>query len=302
MARELRAAALHVSGAPGRSALNPEEVARGGAFFPVLGLAIGAVAALVSRAGAAVAPGDGEALLGVLALTVLSGGSLVRAVARAARRLVSNGGELGTAGPVLGAIAALLLLVVEVVALRLTPASARGAALALAAMLGRWAFVVQAYGSRPANQQGIGAAFTRAMQFREFGLASVSAMALTLLLADAVGLVLLLWTATQTIALRILAHRRAGGVDENDLAAGAALAEASTLVWCALLARLLTTGWKRPCHTSSRSIRAPPDRPRSSSTRADASSDAPTASSRSTSRSRAGSSTTPRRSGTSLSG
>jgi len=84
--------------------------------------------------------------------------------------------------------------------------------------------------------------FARAMQFREFGLASVSAMALTLILANAIGLVLILWTATQTILVRIVVHARDRGVSEPSLAAGADLAELSTLLLCAGLARAILAG------------------------------------------------------------
>ncbi|MBM4268841.1 MAG: hypothetical protein FJ144_19870 [Deltaproteobacteria bacterium] len=225
MVRELRAAVVYLTGFGDRAALDPETTARGGAFFPVLGLALGGIAALAAREGAALVPDGGGAAVGLAALVLLVRAAPLRAVARGA-----------------GALAAVALLALELGALWVVVPSALGPSLALAGMLGRWAFVVQAYGSTPARPDGIGAAFTRAMQFREFGLASVSAMALTLLLADAVGLVLLLWTATQTIALRILVHGRKGGVGETSLAAGAALAEASTLLLCAALARLLTTG------------------------------------------------------------
>lgn len=246
MAREVPAAAVYLV-AGRRDALDLEEVARGGAFFPVLGLALGAAAVLIvwaaeSFGGTAVGP-----LVAVAALTGLTAGALPRGTAGAVALALSprdaiETGVVGTGARAAGLLAALATTGAKWWALSVTPPEAISLSLPLAMMLGRWAFVVQAYGSQSAREDGVGGVFPRAMQFREFGLASVSAMALTLILANAIGLVLILWTATQTIVVRILVHSRAGGVGERSLAAGADLAEVSTLLLCAGLARAILAG------------------------------------------------------------
>lgn len=246
MAHELWAALRYL--VLGRSAsLDLEEVARGGAFFPVLGLAIGLMAWVLVRSLGPVLGSSAVPIVAVVGLAVVSGAALPRGLAGAVALALSGraaieSGEPSFMGRALGALAALLATSVKVWAVSVTPAEALSLSLPLAAMLGRWAFVVQAYGSQSARGDGVGAVFPRAMQFREFGLASVSAMALTLILANAIGLVLILWTATQTILLRVLSHSRGGGVGERGLAAGAELAETSTLLLCAGLARAILSG------------------------------------------------------------
>jgi adenosylcobinamide-GDP ribazoletransferase len=74
--------------------------------------------------------------------------------------------------------------------------------------------------------------------FREFGTASVFAFAVTLAWAEARGLVLVLAVAALTIGVRILAHRRLGGVTGDVLGAVAELGEALALaVWTLAPAR-----------------------------------------------------------------
>jgi hypothetical protein len=61
-------------------------------------------------------------------------------------------------------------------------------------------------------------------------------MAITLLLVDAVGLLLLFAIATVTIALRIGVHARHGGVSRPALGAALVLGELATLACCAVVA------------------------------------------------------------------
>jgi len=228
----------------GARGLDLEEVARGGAFFPVLGLLLGGVAVLGVRAAQGTVGATWTAVVALLAITGLTSATLPRgfagavALALSSRPPVAVGRSSGVAWGA-GVAGALATTLIKWWALTVTPPEALGLSLPLAVMLGRWAFVVQAYGSRSARSEGVGAVFPRAMQFREFALASVSAMAFTLILTNAIGLVLILWTATQTIVVRIFVHHRAGGVGERSLLAGAELAEASTLLLCAGLARAI---------------------------------------------------------------
>src|SRR5579885_1937921 len=103
------------------------------AWYPVVGLGIGALAALMTR----LVPSAG-AVAGVGVLELLGGG-------RPAPRGVPL--ALGTLALGVGAAGAL-------------PAAARPAAFLLAPMLGRWALVVQSYGGVTARGAG-GAGFPR---------------------------------------------------------------------------------------------------------------------------------------------
>jgi hypothetical protein len=108
--------------------------------------------------------------------------------------------------------------------LSLTPA-ARLLALVLAPMLARWAVVVQCYGGRAAPDAAGIAALAGCARFREFAIASVTALATTLVLLDAVGLAIAVACALATLAIRVLAYRRAAGLGDDALEATATVVE-----------------------------------------------------------------------------
>jgi adenosylcobinamide-GDP ribazoletransferase len=230
--RELRAALLFLTG------VGPppegEQLARGGMFFPLVGLALGAVAAGIALLARATLPPLLAAIAVLVWLCAVGRGAQPLALARGV------GDRLGAR--FLGWIVLAGLLAAKLAALEALGEHALGISLMLASMLGRWALVVQAYGSIPVVEDRFAAALTRGLKFREFGTASVSAMALTLVLANAVGLVLLLAVAALSIALRIAAHRRSGGVSRTSILSGGELAETTALLACAALARLIAGG------------------------------------------------------------
>ncbi len=116
---------------------------------------------------------------------------------------------------------------------------ARGIALVLAAMLGRWASVVQCYGGVGLpGTRGIAALAGRA-RFREFAIASVTALGATLAALDAVGLGVAVACALLTVGLRLVAYRRRGGIDDGIMNATSALVETSALVLLALIGTVL---------------------------------------------------------------
>lgn len=245
--RELRAALLFLTGV-GRPGLDPGEVARGGAFFPALGLVLGALVAAALALLEPLLPSPLLALLGVGLLWLASGGTLPRALGRVATTALSARGDRATKlaaldAPRIGAGGVLVLalvLLAKGLALSVLQGSTLVLTVVLALMLGRWAIVVQAYGSLAARPDDLAAVFVREMKFGQFGVASVTAMAATLAFSNAMGIVLLLGVATATVGLRILVHRWLGGVVPATLEAGGELAETVALLVCAglvLLAR-----------------------------------------------------------------
>jgi cobalamin synthase len=103
-------------------------------------------------------------------------------------------------------------------------------------MLARWAMGALVTGALVAASDPRSAELVRTVTFREFGIASVSAFAVTLAWAEARGLVLVLTLATLTIGVRILAHQRLGGATADAAGAAGALGEALVLGICALTA------------------------------------------------------------------
>ncbi len=229
--RALVALASFLGGREPADASEAAALARGAAALPVVGAAAGALAGwLGGLAGAEIAPEVGAAI-SVLVLTASGGGRFLRDL----------GGLTGRASGMeaLARLVPALMFAAEAMALLEMPPALLPVALVLAGVLGRWAWVVQAYGSLVPAGHPRAAALVRGLEFREFALASVSAMALALIFASALGLLALMLVAALAITLRIAAHRVQGGVTLDTLGAGAALAEGAPLAFLAGLAHLL---------------------------------------------------------------
>lgn len=166
----------------------PTRVA-GLAFLPLVGGMVGATAALAGAIGAMWTPLAGV----VAAVGVLE--------ALAGRRVTRTGSAV--AGLKVAAVLAL-------------PASGRAVALVLAAALGRWAVVVQCHGGRPAPSGDTSPLVGRA-RFREFAVASVTAIGGALVALDALGLLAVLGAALATVGLRTVAYRRGTGLGRTSL-------------------------------------------------------------------------------------
>jgi cobalamin synthase len=224
IADEMRAAAGAVFGLGAVARDLPREAQVGGlVFYPFAGAGVGilaaAVAALASPLGRLAA-----ATAAVGALAGASGGRTVRSLARAGGS--SAGVALATA-----VVAAKLWAVWRL------PGGARAVALVLAAMLGRWAVVVQCYGGTSVSGATLPARLVGRARLREFGWASAVAFATTLAALDAVGLVVLLAATLTTVGIRIAAYRRAAGVRGPVLDVSLELVETMVLLVLAALAR-----------------------------------------------------------------
>jgi cobalamin synthase len=228
LAQELRAAVGSLTVLRGAAAGLPRHVLAGAlALYPLVGLGLGGLAA----AAAGVAPALG-APIGLLVLEVLTGGRPRRALA-----------AVGAArGRLAGYAVAAAALGVKLWAAGAVPDAARATALGLAPMLGRWAIVVQCYGGEPGRVPGPPSALVGRARFQEFAWASLVAFAVTLSVAEAVGLVVLLAAALTTLAVRVSAHRRIGGMTDDLLAASGELVETVVLV---VLAALGVAGARR---------------------------------------------------------
>ena len=216
-----------------------EALAGGLAFYPVVGLALGAVAA----AAGAVAPALGGPV-GVLVLAALAGAQGFCGLAAAAGAFLRQGtaaaalARLRGRPSILGVAVALAALGAKMWGAAVLPPPARASALLLAPMLGAWAVVVQCYGGSPTHARGPATALVGRARFREFGTASVTALGVTLAVGEAVGLVLVVVAALITVGLRVHAHRRLGGLTGRLLAATREVVETGVLVTLGLLARL----------------------------------------------------------------
>ena len=201
-------------------------------FFPLVGLALGAMLVTLDVAGAGASRPARDVFL-VAVLVLASGGRHLGALVREIAWITGSRG--------FGVAAAIGVLAVKLLALGSIAVSLRATALLLAPMLARWAMVVTAFGAR-ARPGAPPAALIGSMTFREFALASVSAMALALVLADARALVAVLTLAAATIGTRLVAHRAAGGIDGDLVGAVPEVAEALVLIVFAMLGASLRGG------------------------------------------------------------
>ncbi len=242
-AREVAAAFAYLTGRePGLS--EEERVARGGAAFPALGLLLAAPAALVLWAFGPLLPPPLQGLLGVVLLWLPSRATLPSALGRVARAasearddrekaLAIAEAHVPPGAP--GAAAILADGVVKGAALAVLGGSTLALAVVLAVVLGRWAMAVHAYGSIAAQPDDLAGAFVKQLQFNQFAVASVTAMAVTLAASNAMGVLLLFGVASVTIAFRIAVHGWLGGVTPATIRTAGELAETTALGLCALL-------------------------------------------------------------------
>jgi adenosylcobinamide-GDP ribazoletransferase len=210
---QLAAALRFLTVLPLRGVLAP--LGESALFFPLVGLGLGGVLVLVDRAAAPLVPGLRTTLL-VATLAALSGGRQLRGLARAVPAL-SRGGDDQEMG-VPGAVAVGIVLLLKLATVGALRATTRTMALLYAPMLARWSMVVLAFGSRPAGP-GEGSELVRTVKFREFGVATVSALWVALANGAARGLLAILVLAVVTICCRILVHARLGGVTDDLLGA-----------------------------------------------------------------------------------
>ena len=199
--------------------LEPGRFGRSGVFFPLIGLLLGAVVWSVDSGLRPVLPVSLLSVILVVLLAVLSRGSQLRGVAASAVGLLGRKPQAARLADmqdrpwgVAGITALVAVLGLKVVALACLDTGYRGAAVLLSPMLGRWAWVVMAYSSRPARSHGYGAVFMQGLGFREFGTASVMTLSLVLSLVEVGGLLVFLGLASIMIGWILYCNRRLDGV------------------------------------------------------------------------------------------
>jgi cobalamin synthase len=191
------------------------------AVVPIVGAGLGAVAG----GAAGIASGWSPAASAVAALGTLAASSAGRP---------ERG--LGAVTAPLGPAAVVVVVLARLYAVATVPAAGLPLVLGLAAMLGRWALVMQCYGGRP-HGGGLAFQLVGRARLREFGWASTLAFGATLALLDAVGLVVLLAAVLVAVAARVLAYRRTPGVSESALWATVEAVETTVLLTLAALVR-----------------------------------------------------------------
>jgi adenosylcobinamide-GDP ribazoletransferase len=216
------------------------EIAKGAAYFPVVGLMLGAV--LVGT----------NSLLEPFVPAALLSVALVAALAWLTRGFHLDGladtfDGLGAGGErerilkimddshigVFGVLAVVLVLLFKIRAVELMDAE-RWHALLIAPVLGRWAMVLLGYQAQAAKE-GLGSTLIVHMRGKHFFFATVITFLLAASFLKIIGVALIIVLAVFTMACKSYFHRRLGGVTGDIFGAVGELSETSVLVFLALL-------------------------------------------------------------------
>jgi adenosylcobinamide-GDP ribazoletransferase len=226
---------------PFRIRCEEEDLGRSMAFFPLVGLCLGAGLAGLDFCLAPLFPRPVADLLLVVALTVVTGALHLDGLADVCDALAARGTRErflavmkdSRVGPV-GAVGLGLGLLLKYEALLALPAGAKGPALLLFPLLARFGQVQITVGARRAREDGLGALFSGGAGWREFLVAGLVTVAAVSLLLGARGLVAFLSVALITWLCRLWAHRRLGGITGDVIGCTSELGEITALL--ALLA------------------------------------------------------------------
>lgn len=221
---------------PGGAAHGIEALGRAAAWFPVVGLAIGAALVGVERLTSVLFPSLLSALLTVTAWKVLTGGLHLDGLADCLDGLVGRDADhrlsimrdsrIGA----FGAVGLILVLLLEIASVVELPTAARWRALLVLPAIARATPPLLAWCFPPAKVDGHGAAFRAGLRAR----AAPVALALALLLAGAVlgiaGLVVAAAAVVAALALAGFMAARLAGLTGDVLGAAIEVAELAGLL------------------------------------------------------------------------
>lgn len=219
-------------------------------WYPLAGLLIGAILALLDRGLAELLPAGPTAALLVASLALLSGGLHLDGVADTADGMAVQGDRArrldvmreGATGPA-GVMALVLVLLAQWSALANIPADARSAALLLAPTIARWTVVPVGVAFRPARPNGLGHAINRGQWPVAAPLATAIALAVALATFGLAGVAFLAIGALAALLLAAAAARMLEGVTGDVY--GAAIEVAQVVVWLGIVAAV-GQGWAEP--------------------------------------------------------
>ncbi len=222
--------------------LNHAHFGRSGVFFPLVGLLLGATVWGVDSLLRPMLPVGLLSGVSVVLLGLLSRGLQLRGVAASAVGLLGRKSRARRLADMknrpwglVGVTALVAIVSLKALAFACLDTGYRGAAVLLCPMLGRWACVVMAYSSRPAGSHGLGAAFVRGVEFREFGAASVTTLLLMLSLVEVGGLLVFLGLASVMIGWVLYCNRRLDGVTGDAIGALGEIVETGAVCLFAVL-------------------------------------------------------------------
>jgi len=224
---------------PTRKDYADADLGRSAIFFPVIGLILGSILVVVNFL---LAPFASAALLSVILvslLTFLTRGLHLDGVGDTFDGLGAGGDRdrmLSVMDDshtgVFGLTAIVLVLLLKIHALESIEAD-RWRTLLVALILGRWAMVLLAYGSKAAKD-GLGSRLIDHLQTSHFLFATLLTLLLVVAIFRGNGIIMMAWAAVFTTLSKSYFHRRLGGVSGDTCGAVGELSETSVMVLLAL--------------------------------------------------------------------
>lgn len=214
-----------------------KDLGRSLAYFPLAGLALGALLVGLNYLFSLVLPRMVVDLLLVTALAIVSGVLHLDGLADVCDGLAARGdrerflkvmkdSHIGAAG----AIGLVLALLLKYAALLSLPVSLKQQALFCFPMLARFAQVLMIVGARQARSDGLGAVMISGAGWPQLILATMTTLAAALLLMGLRGLWVFVAACLLTWALRAWFHRKIGGITGDIIGFASELNEILTLL------------------------------------------------------------------------
>ncbi|MDP2328486.1 MAG: adenosylcobinamide-GDP ribazoletransferase [Dehalococcoidia bacterium] len=216
-------------------------------WYPLIGLLIGGVLALLDRGLTELLPPAPAAALLVAVLALVSGGLHLDGVADTADGMAVQGDRAerlgvmseGNTGPA-GVMALVLVLLAEWAAISSLPPDARAAALIVAPVLARWTVVPVGALFHPARPRGLGHSIHAGLWPTAAPIATLTALAVAGTTFGVAGLVLVLIAGVAAVLIAGAASRLIHGVTGDVFGAGIEVAQ--VVVWFAVIASV-ERGW-----------------------------------------------------------
>jgi adenosylcobinamide-GDP ribazoletransferase len=224
---------------PRRATRSSEEIGSSAIFFPVVGLLLGSVLALLDLVVGTFASPGVTAVLVVALLAWLTRGLHLDGLADTFDGLGAGGDRErmlrimdDSHTGAFGLIAIVIVLFLKIHALE-SIETGRWRALLTAPILARWAMALLAYRSQPAKP-GLGAAFLEYLNGKHVLIATIITLILVGALLGGVAIALAVWVALLSFVSKQYFHRRLGGITGDTFGALGELSEASVLAILAL--------------------------------------------------------------------
>jgi adenosylcobinamide-GDP ribazoletransferase len=208
------------------------EMGRSMRWFPLAGLAIGALLAGLDRLLSGFLPSQLTALLLVTALAIITGALHLDGVADVCDGLGARGGRerflavmKDSATGAIGVVGVVLVLLLKYQALLCLPDRLRTGAIILFPAAARFSQVLLTAGARRARSDGLGAAFASGAGSLEMVIAAATVVASAWLLLGPPGIVCTAVAAVTALLARTYFERRLGGITGDIVGATSEVAE-----------------------------------------------------------------------------